>query len=221
MLWGGAVWNVFLAIVPVALAWMLVGVLRRGTMPGKWLLGLPLAAAWLFFLPNSPYLLTGWRHFFSRLEAMDLLDRMQASRHDFLYFLLLFGAFIIYTALGPITFAAAIRPVHRWAKESRIPAWLMAVPFFLLVSLGVYLGLVLRFNTWDLLSNPTPILDASLDVLRKPLLMALIGAFAGVLWLAYWMVDIWFDGLIGRFKHVGEPRPSRARRATKKAALSA
>jgi uncharacterized membrane protein len=217
---GGAVWNVFLALVPVALAWMLVGVLRHGKTAGKWLLGLPLGAAWLFFLPNSPYLLTGWRHFFSRLEATDLLDRMQASRQDFLYFLLLFGAFIVYTALGPITFAAAIRPLHRWAKEARLPVWLMAVPFFSLVSLGVYLGLVLRFNTWDLLTHPTSIVASSLEALRRPFLMSMTGAFALALWLAYWIVDVWFDGLAGRFKGVGQPRASQARRAAKKPALS-
>ena len=220
MLWGGAAWNVFLAIVPVALAWILVGVLRRGTTAGKWLLGLPLGAAWLFFLPNSPYLLTGWRHFFSRLEATDLLDRMQGSREGFLYFLLTFGAFIIYSALGPITFAAAIRPVHQWVKETRIPAWLLAVPFFLLVSLGVYLGLVLRFNTWDLLTNPSEIVASALEALKRPLLMAVTCAFAVVLWLAYWVVDVWFDGLSLRFKHAGRSRPAPARRSTKKAALS-
>lgn len=220
MLWGGAVWNVFLALVPVALAWLLVAVLRRGTTAGKWLLGLPIGAAWLFFLPNSPYLLTGWRHFFSRLEATDLLDRMQASRQDFFYFLLLCGAFIVYTALGPITFAAAIRPLHRWAREARIPVWLLAVPFFLLVSLGVYLGLVLRFNTWDLLTHPSAIIDSSLEAVRRPLLMAMTTAFAFVLWLAYWMVDVWFDGLIGRLSPSRETKPRPARRVAKNAALS-
>ncbi len=220
MLWGGALWNVFLAVVPVALAWVLVGVLRRGTAAGKWLLGLPLAAAWLFFLPNSPYLLTGWRHFFSRLGRTNLLDQMQSSREDFLYFLLVFGAFIVYTALGPITFAAAIRPLHRWAKEVRVPVWLMAVPFFLLVSLGVYLGLVLRFNTWDLLTRPSTILDASLEALQRPFLMAITAAFAVLLWLAYWIVDVWFDGLALRFKNKAAPSSSPARRTGKKAALS-
>lgn len=70
-----------------------------------------------------------------------------------------------------------------------------AFPFFAIVSLGVYLGLVLRFNSWDLLVRPAAVWKAIMEITHRPLLAIFIAAFGLFLWVAYEALDIWIDGL--------------------------
>ena len=54
-------WNLFLAVVPVLLAFAIARGVRRERAAGgavRWLLWGPLALLWLLFLPNSCELLT-------------------------------------------------------------------------------------------------------------------------------------------------------------------
>ncbi len=89
----------------------------------------------------------------------------------------------------------AIRPVKRAAIKRGFAVRFWALPFFAAVALGVYLGLVLRFNSWDLLRNPSMVWQAVVEVGGRPKLAAFILAFGGFLWVAYEVLDIWIDGL--------------------------
>ena len=61
-------WNLILAWVPYGAALALELVLRRGVW--RWA-ALPLAAGWLLFLPNAPYILTDMVHIWgSNLDAL-------------------------------------------------------------------------------------------------------------------------------------------------------
>ena len=88
---------------------------------------------------------------------------------------------------------------------------LLAIPFFLLVSLGVYLGLIVRLNSWDLLSRPRYVADIALDAFTRPLLLKAIFVLAAFLWVLYVTVDIWLDGFQARFlkssNSAGHPLP--------------
>src|SRR5438105_4126492 len=104
----GAAWNLFLAGVPVGLGWSLAALARDGGERRRWwLLGL-LAAAWLAFLPNTSYLLTGWRHFFSFVERRELIPAAHESRTAMLEFLVVAGLFVVYTSMGALTFVLAV-----------------------------------------------------------------------------------------------------------------
>jgi uncharacterized membrane protein len=208
-----AVWNVFLAVIPVFLGLALAAGIRA-TRSWKWLwIWLPLALAWLVFLPNTSYLLTGWRHFFSFVEQQDLVLGARQNRGALLQFLFVAGCYLVYCGLGLLTFNLAVRPLERVAREKGVPVTALAAPFFLLVAHGVYLGLVLRFNSWDLALRPATVIDSSLEALRRPELVGLTAGFALFLWLAYLVVDIWLDGLVLRWKRwtaPGLPAPDRS-----------
>jgi uncharacterized membrane protein len=194
-------WNLFLAAIPVALAFSMRRVGTNGMRNARLLLWL-LGFLWLIFLPNTCYLLTEWRHFFHTLEGARLYTRWNefgdigALRQLILRSLF----FFTYSALGMLAFAMAVRPVHRLLRQGNPRAWLWGVPFFPLISLGVYLGLVLRFNSWDLLHRPSVVFASIWSTVTRPELIAFILGFGAFLWLAYFVLDLWVDGVLLRWR---------------------
>jgi uncharacterized membrane protein len=116
----------------------------------------------------------------------------------------------MYVMAGALSFALAIRPVHRLASRIGLAAWKWGIPFFGLMSLGVYLGLILRYNSWELLTRPGLILTSVWAAVQRPRLLLVILAFGGFLWAAYGMMDIWIDGFLARWSRFVEGRPERS-----------
>lgn len=189
-------WNGMLAVVPVVSGYGLRMLFEtRPSSAARYLAGAALALVWFVFLPNTCYLLTEWRHFLLILDAGDLYLR---AAHESLPFIkLVLGSlfYFLYSLFGMLTFAMAIRPVERLALKRGVAVRFWAVPFFAAVSLGVYLGLVLRFNSWDIATCPARIWRAVVEVGGRPLLAAMIIAFGAFLWICYEALDIWLDGL--------------------------
>lgn len=210
-------WNLLLAVIPVALGYALSWLLKRKLTPvGIVLLALPLGLAWFGFLPNTCYLLTEWRHllFDSRWEPMlDAAHRSPVEMYQTAKWALFF---LVYSGLGVILFVLGVRPMEHWLRSKGQLPYLYAPFFFFLVSLGVYLGLIKRFNTWDLLGRPMFIWNTAVQgVTSQPILLA-ISVFALILWGLYEAGDIWVDGVAARFKKGGgAPAPKAASRKKK------
>jgi uncharacterized membrane protein len=200
LLWVG--WNFFLAVIPIPAAYAMVGLMRQQAQGAARLAkaaGILLSGvAWLFFLPNAPYLLTGWRHFLHQLTGFNLYEIGRPTGDGATTVLLAIYTlfYLFYSAFGLLAFTVATRSVVRALKLRGAVLACAGIPFFLLMSLGVYLGLIPRFNSWELLSQPVFILQTALDAFTRPLLAVFIFAFAAFLWLAYWVVDTWIDGLL-------------------------
>lgn len=194
-------WNIFLAIIPVVLAYTIAGLARLNISRFlRWPALIIIGAVWLLFLPNTCYLLTEWRHFLETVGQHNLHVRWQHQQTAALQMMVNTLFYLCYSGTGVLAFALAIRPVAGLVKESRCNSWMWAVPFFLLMSLGVYLGLVLRFNTWDWLYRPSEIWAAVTNIVFRPFLATVVVVFAGFLWVAYVFMDIWLDGMISRIK---------------------
>ena len=189
-----------LALIPVAAAYGLRSVLDiRPSSAKHYAAATALAAVWFIFLPNTCYLLTEWRHFLSVLDSGNLFIRAfePATGDSVLFVKLLMGSsfYFLYSAFGMVAFAMAIRPVERAAIRRGISVRFWGLPFFVAVSLGVYLGLILRFNSWDLATNPRHVWQAIVEIGGRPRLTAFILGFGGFLWIAYECLDMWIDGL--------------------------
>jgi uncharacterized membrane protein len=195
-------WNLFLACVPVALAYLLAIGVERFTLKQRripWYAWLPLGLLWFAFLPNSCYLFTEWRHFLfdspfvgTRSYGMNGDALIQTARQGLV--------FLLYSAVGFLSLGLSIRPVHRMLRKAgQHPVW-MAPPFFFLVSLGVYLGLILRLNSWELFLSPLRVLAMAAEALENLRLVKILILFAGTLWLLYILVDIWVDGFQQRIE---------------------
>jgi uncharacterized membrane protein len=130
-------WNLFLAAIPFGLSAALYLAARP---PGARLLA-PVGLMWLLFFPNAPYLVTDLFH----LEP----------RHGVPYWYDL--ALIMSCAWNGLMLAfASLLDMHTLVRQ-RLGFWAGWVFVALALGLsafGVYLGRYLRYNSWDILSNP-------------------------------------------------------------------
>ena len=198
-------WNLFLAVVPVILAFVIARGARRdrqNTRHVRWALWGPLGLLWLVFLPNSCYLLTEWRHYLDTVTHSTLVAQAENGGDGRLDFFVVTGFYLVYSGAGLLAFFLAVWPLDRLTRVRL--GWLGAVLrplIFPLCALGVYLGLMQgRFNSWDLVNGSrfAALLSTSALVFHRPLLTGLILLFGAVLWLFYAAFDIWMDGIAWR-----------------------
>ena len=172
------------------------GTLKQKRVPG-WL-WIPPACIWLAFLPNTCYLVTEWRHFLFDNHYTMLRDAAETNRVLMLSVAKQGLFFLFYSGIGVLCYALSIRPLDRLLQKAGFRSWPWAVPFFFLTSLGVYLGLIVRLNSWDIATRPLYVLQVAVQAVLNPLLLKTIIGFAFLLWLLYLLVDIWIDGLLLR-----------------------
>jgi uncharacterized membrane protein len=130
-------WNLALAWVPLVVALALDDV---RTSPLTLLV--PLLAVWLAFFPNAPYLVTDLIH-------IDPADHTAIG-------ILGDAALVSVAPAGVALGFSSLLLVERMARErfgGKI-ALGVAVLSLAAASLGIYLGRVVRLNSWDLLARP-------------------------------------------------------------------
>lgn len=157
------VWNLFLATLP----WLAAQLLRslESVAPedfgrrGGILLSIVRAATlcfWLLFLPNAPYIVTDFVHLRGDGGLLFWYD-----------VILLFSAATTGLMLG----FASLRDVQQVItthRSSRV-GWIAALSALLLSGFGIYLGRVLRFNSWDLLFEPMTLAGSLFEHLLDPI----------------------------------------------------
>jgi uncharacterized membrane protein len=132
------VWNLILAWIPLLLALVVYDRYRRGTALTRLA---PLAALWLLFLPNAPYIVTDFVHLSAATPAPLWFDGVELSAYAWTGMLLGFVSLYLMHAVAR----------HRLGGTV---GWLGVFAVLALVSAGVYLGRVKRWNSWDLLTQP-------------------------------------------------------------------
>lgn len=198
------VWNLFLAVIPVVVAFSIVRLSRLHSMrSGRGIfMMLPILFVWLIFLPNTCYLMSEWRHFINNIAGSPLIQQVhQNNRNAVLAMLAATAFYCVYTGCGMLCFFLAVWPLdHRFKMVLGKFRMLFGATVFLLCSLGVYLGLVERYNSWDpaKLSRLKAIIGDVSTVLRHPVLVGLILLYGAMLWISYAVFDVWMDGLIFR-----------------------
>jgi uncharacterized membrane protein len=166
-------WNLFLAWIPLVAAVAVHDAARRGT---KLIRLLPLAAIWLLFLPNAPYLLTDFIHLGSRDDAPVWFD------------IVLFGSFAWTGMLLAFLSIFLMQGVVRRAY-GRTWGWILVGTSLAASSFGIYLGRSLRWNSWDAVIRPSALLEdiwaRLVDPLAYPRGVGMTLALTAVLWTAY------------------------------------
>jgi uncharacterized membrane protein len=132
------VWNLLLAWVPMVLALIVYDCYRRrGTLGAL----TPVLVLWLLFLPNAPYIVTDFVHLSADTRASLWLDGIELSAFAWTGMLLGFvSLYLVHAVLR-----------HRFGP---LAGWGAVLSVLGLSSVGVYLGRVKRWNSWDVLTQP-------------------------------------------------------------------
>lgn len=168
-------WNLFLAWIPLVLAYFLVRKVAKGSW-GSWP-AIGLSLAWLIFLPNSFYIVS------------DLIHLEDMPRTDVLFDSVMFSMFII---TGLVLGYTSLYIVHLqlWRRLGWLRSGMFVSALLFLCSFAIYLGRDLRWNSWDVLVNPAGILfDVSerlIDPLAHPQAFTVTALFFVFLSSLYW-----------------------------------
>lgn len=141
-------WNLFLALVPLLLARYLFGHQDRP----RWLL-ITGGAVFVAFLPNAPYVLTDVLHLPRELAATHGNHWLAAA---------LVGQYLILFAVGFAAYVLSLVRLERWLADhgaSRRAVLITDLSLHALCAVGIVLGRVFRFNSWDLVTNPGGLMD--------------------------------------------------------------
>lgn len=138
LLYISLIWNLFLAWIPYGIS---VFVKARPAWFRTKLAFAAAAAAWLLFFPNAPYIIT------------DLFHLKPQPRIPVWYDLLLIFSFAWNgLILGYLSLMHMEHEIHRRFGPKLARGFTVAV--IALGAYGVFLGRYLRWNSWDLFTNP-------------------------------------------------------------------
>jgi uncharacterized membrane protein len=164
------VWNLFLAWIPFALALVIA---ERGRHGRAGLGQVALVGAWLVFLPNAPYIVTDLIH-------------LPTSGGDPVWFDAVI--YIAFAWTGLLLGLISLLLVHRTVRRAlgALWGWALVAGAVALCGVGIYLGRFLRWNSWDVLTNPGGLvsdLTRFADPTGAP--AAIAAVFAGFIGVAY------------------------------------
>ncbi|MCB9309854.1 MAG: DUF1361 domain-containing protein [Lewinellaceae bacterium] len=172
-------WNLFLAFIPWALTSM---VIIWPELQKSRITLFVLLCAWMLFFPNAPYILTDLFHL--RLNSSMPIWFDLVLILSFAWTGLLFG----FLSLWDIE-----RILQKFMNRSKV----IIVSFVLLVigSFGVYLGRFLRWNSWDVLTEPHGLIydigDRFIHPIEHPRawgMTILMGIFLNMIYLSFKLV---------------------------------
>ncbi len=149
------VWNLFLAWLPVLLAWWLLR--RLKTSSWKSVGNLLLTLVWLILLPNSFYLISDFIHLYTTSRTALLFDVVLLT--SFAFNGLVLGFLSLYNVHSQLR-----RRVDNLDANALVGFVLLACSF------AIYLGRHLRWNSWDLFLAPAGILFDVSDRILHPII---------------------------------------------------
>lgn len=197
---GYLLWNLTLAVVPVALAW--VGVefgARRAEGSRRGLgraAGLASFAAWLVFYPNAPYIFTDFIHVVRR-AGLGSVAAPWLSEYDLLWYDIVMNAAFAFTGhyLGLVSMYlmhGAMRSLY-----GRLAGWLLMAPPIVLSGFGIHLGRFSRFNSWDIFLHPVAAARVIGSSLTDPAAVLFSLAFSLFIALTYCIFYLLKRGEVG------------------------
>ncbi len=178
-------WNLILAWLPLLLSIRLVSVLKNKRW-SSWETMI-VSVLWIVFLPNSFYMIS------------DFIHLQEIRRPDLLYDVLMFTAFIF---TGVVLGLSSLYLIHlefikRFANQTVLAT---IVTILVLCSGAIYIGRDLRWNSWDIVANPTGLLfdvsDRLTHLSSYPQMLVtiisftvLLGTMYGLLWRGAYLLQ--------------------------------
>ncbi|HKB45827.1 MAG TPA: DUF1361 domain-containing protein [Chitinophagaceae bacterium] len=146
-------WNLFLAFIPYWISWWMIrkdDIIQHGI---KLFIAL---AIWLLFIPNSFYIITDLFHFTHIRSAPKWFD------------LLLIFSFAWNGILCGITSLRRVEIIIIKLLRGKNFSLLFVFAVMWLSAFGIYIGRYLRFNSWDIITDPFSLSGEILNMIIHP-----------------------------------------------------
>lgn len=151
------VWNLLLAWIPFCIAtFMYVLHVKKRKMRITQLL---LGGVWLAFFPNAPYLITDFMHL--TLEHF-------GTQAPLWFDVLMLASFAITGLLLGFVSLYFVQFILRNLYNTTT-SWISVFAILGLSSFGIYIGRFMRWNSWDVITQPEPLIYDVLDRVINPL----------------------------------------------------
>ena len=163
------IWNLFLGYIPYFFSSKL-----KNTVPGYFGFYL-LFLGWLLFLPNAFYLVTDFIHLHYSTSFQYLFDAILLTS---------------FTLAGFYAGIASLFHIHQLLqmKYSDQKSKFIIIFICYLSGFGVYLGRMLRFNSWDILGHPIDLINSLIASFTNPeahVFTAILGTFIVLVYSIY------------------------------------
>ncbi|MEY8870353.1 DUF1361 domain-containing protein [Meridianimaribacter flavus] len=168
------VWNLFLAIIPYGITTYLSSISKPKKLVFVfWFL------VWLLFLPNAPYIVTDLLHLKISSNPMLWLDVLLVT--SFAYN----GLMLFFLSLSDME-----KLLHQYINKKYISSILLLL--FGLTAFGIYIGRFLRYNSWEIIHQPSAIFTDIFEIIFKPNIeaWAFTITFGSFLAISYWMLKV-------------------------------
>lgn len=173
----GLLWLVVGVIITVGLG--LMGVRQRSHRPWLWWVAL---VAFVAFLPNAPYVLTDIIHLIRGTSS----GRIPIWVVTLVFIPLHLSAIVI----GFEAYVLALLNLDVYLKRSGLRLLITPVELTMhtLCAVGIYLGRFLRFNSWDLVTEPSTVITSTLNGLTTKRPLAVMVVTFLILAMLYWLM---------------------------------
>jgi uncharacterized membrane protein len=145
-------WNLLLAMLPWGISMLLV--MKPKFRENRVLVSISIML-WLLFFPNAPYILTDLFHTKAHRGIPMWYDLVLILSYAWTG--LLYGLFSLWHIERVLQRYFSIKTITR-----------MSSALFFVVAFGIYLGRVLRWNSWDALTHPVTLLEDILVRFYEP-----------------------------------------------------
>lgn len=165
------IWNLFLAFIPLGLSFYLF---RPLAIRNLWWWTLLLI--FIAFLPNAPYTLT---------DSIHMIELSQSGYPHWAIIFILIPQYILFICLGFEAYVISLVKLEQYLTNFIAPKYLTIVKAIAhgLCIVGVYLGRLERFNSWDFVTKPGTVFITTLqDLFDGWKLLSMAIAFIAI-WL--------------------------------------
>ena len=162
---------------------------QRGVRSLRWWAGF---LAFIAFLPNAPYVLT---------DIIHLIRQIKEGHSVWVVTLALIPQYLAFMLAGLEAYVLSVMSLGYYLKQQGWGKFVLVTELTIhaLSAIGIYLGRFIRFNSWDIITNPDELVNTVMnDLVGKRPVLVMVVTFA-VMTCLYWVMKQVSLGISQRF----------------------
>ena len=162
---------------------------QRGVRSLRWWAGF---LAFIAFLPNAPYVLT---------DIIHLIRQIKEGQSVWVVTLALIPQYLAFMLAGLEAYVLSVMSLGYYLKQQGWGKFVLVTELTIhaLSAIGIYLGRFIRFNSWDIITNPDELVNTVMnDLVGKRPVLVMVVTFA-VMTCLYWVMKQVSLGISQRF----------------------